>query len=79
MCDFSFSGRETLSRYGDLAKPILTDAQAAIESDIDGFIERTQDGFKLTAKGQPFVRNVCARFDAYLPREAGTRRHALSV
>jgi hypothetical protein len=33
----------------------------------------------MTERGRPFVRNVCARFDAYLPQAVEQRRHALAV
>jgi oxygen-independent coproporphyrinogen-3 oxidase len=79
MCDFTFSARDTWNRFGETARALLADAVAAMVNDVDGFIERTSDGFKLTERGRPFVRNICAQFDAYLPREAGSRRHALSV
>ena len=32
----------------------------------DGIVERTEEGLTVTDAGQPFVRVVAARFDAYL-------------
>jgi oxygen-independent coproporphyrinogen-3 oxidase len=32
----------------------------------DGIVVRTEDGLTVTDAGQPFVRVVAARFDAYL-------------
>lgn len=79
MCDFSFSSEELLHRYGDTAQPVLSRADTAIATDRDGFVERTSEGFRLTERGRPFVRNICAQFDAYLTQEVASRRHALSV
>ena len=54
-------------------------AQALVAGDKDGLVESTDDGFKMTEAGRPLVRNICARFDAYLPQEIERRRHALAV
>jgi oxygen-independent coproporphyrinogen-3 oxidase len=79
MCDFAFSGRDLLRRFGGRAEPLIREAEAIVEEDEDGFVQRSGDGFNVTPRGRPFVRNICARFDAYLPREVSKRRHALSV
>lgn len=79
MCDFAFSSRELSRRFGSRAEPVLREAEAIIEDDRDGLVQRTSDGFRMTPRGRPFVRNICARFDAYLNPETAQRRHALSV
>lgn len=79
MCSATLSTEGLLRRHGAAALPVLAEAEATIASDADGFVERTGDGFRLTERGKPFVRNICARFDAYLNPEAAGRRHALSV
>jgi oxygen-independent coproporphyrinogen-3 oxidase len=79
MCDFTFSADELTHRYGDEALEIVQEAQAIATADADGLIRKTDDGFELTARGRPFVRSVCAQFDAYLPRAVEQRRHALGV
>lgn len=79
MCDFAFSAREVSRRFGQRAQPLLREAEAVIEDDRDGLVQRTSDGFRITARGRPFVRNVCARFDAYLDPNVARRGHALSV
>ncbi len=79
MCDFSFSADEVRRRFGDDALEIVQEAQAIAAADSDGLIRKTDDGFELTARGRPFVRNICAQFDAYLPRDVEQRRHALAV
>ncbi len=79
MCDFAFSSRELSRRFGGRAMPLIREAEAVIEDDTDGLVQRTSDGFRMTPRGRPFVRNICARFDAYLDPETSRRRHALSV
>lgn len=79
MCDFTFSGDAVTSRFGADALDLLREAEAIRADDPDGLIEPTADGFRLTQRGRPFVRNICARFDAYLDPEAGGGRHSLSV
>lgn len=77
MCDFEFSGTAVRQMFGDTASGVLQEADAIVSDDSDGFIEPTATGFRLTARGRPFVRNICARFDAYLNPVAG--KHSLSV
>jgi oxygen-independent coproporphyrinogen-3 oxidase len=36
-----------------------------------GLVERTASGFRITALGQLFVRNIAMRFDRYLPQQSG--------
>jgi oxygen-independent coproporphyrinogen-3 oxidase len=43
----------------------------------DGVIERRGEEIHVTELGRPFVRQVCAAFDAYLAPE--TRRHSIAV
>lgn len=66
MCDFEFNRKSVEAQFGDLAAPIAAEAEAVIETDRDGLVERTADGFKVTETGKPFVRAICACFDAYL-------------
>jgi oxygen-independent coproporphyrinogen-3 oxidase len=79
MCDFTFSAAALEARYGAQAKAVLSEAEAIAADDEDAFIERTREGFRLTETGRPFVRNICARFDAYLPADIAARRHAPAV
>jgi oxygen-independent coproporphyrinogen-3 oxidase len=76
MCDFAFSGRELRELFGDTSAPVIADAQRLLAADADGFLERTDEGFRVTRRGRPFVRSICASFDAYLD-EGG--RHAPGV
>jgi len=77
MCDLVFSGEELSRRHGVAADASLADAQALINSDTDGLIAPTQDGFRVTERGRPFLRAIAARFDAYLGRRNAT--HSLGV
>jgi oxygen-independent coproporphyrinogen-3 oxidase len=79
MCDFTFSAGDLRRRYGTAAQAVIDLAQDVWISDEDDFVEPTADGFRLTRQGRPFVRNICAKFDAYLVADMAERRHALSV
>ena len=45
--------------------------------EVEGLIVRTADGFQVPEEAAPYVRIVCARFDAWLA--ATTVRHAPAV
>ena len=79
MCTFSFSARNVADRFGYCPKALLDDAAAVIANDAEGFVGRTADGFRRSQRGQPFVRSMCAVFDAYLTSEIAHRRHAMAV
>jgi oxygen-independent coproporphyrinogen III oxidase len=53
------------------------DRSASDRIDHIGVIERTADGFRVTERGRPFIRSICACFDAYLDHT--TARHAAGV
>lgn len=77
MCRFEFSASELRQRFGAAAEAIISEANEVIDSDREGFIERTADGFCVTPLGRPFVRAVCACFDAHLGSKPA--QHALAV
>ena len=80
MCEFQFAWDEIESRFGkDAADEIRADAARIIAKDADHFVARNDSVFALSELGRTFVRNICARFDAYLTHEVHRRRHALSV
>ena len=79
MCDFDFSAQALRRRFGPAADPVIAEADAIVAEDVDGLVEATSDGFRVTPRGRPFVRNICAKFDAYLPRQIEQRRHALAI
>ncbi len=72
MCDFVFSRRALRERHGGLGAGVLEDARRMERFERDNLIESTDDGFRVTERGRPFVRAICAHFDAYLkPAAAG--------
>jgi oxygen-independent coproporphyrinogen-3 oxidase len=74
MCDLVFSGDDLRARFGAAAEPLIDDAGFVLDVDQDGLTEITPDGFRITERGRPFVRSICACFDAYLGE--GSARHA---
>lgn len=78
MCDFSFSASAVATRFDVDATAVLREARKIVADDTDGLVTPTADGFRLTSRGRPFVRNICARFDAYLNPEIAAK-HSLSV
>ncbi|HWV83621.1 MAG TPA: oxygen-independent coproporphyrinogen III oxidase [Hyphomicrobiaceae bacterium] len=68
MCELRFSAIEVREKCGASADDILRDADRVLEADENAdFVERTADGFVVTERGRPFLRSICAHFDAYLP------------
>ena len=66
MCDLDFSIDDVRAEFGSVADPLAETAEAVIEADVDGLVERTSAGFQVTERGRPFLRSICACFDAYL-------------
>ena len=77
MCDLIFSAADVRSRFGSAAGTVVDVAEALIEADRDGLIERTADGFIVTERGRPFIRSICACFDAYFDKASA--RHSVGV
>lgn len=77
MCDLTFSAADMRRKFGAAADAVVGEAEALIQADREGLIERTADGFIVTERGRPFIRSICACFDAYLGRT--TARHAAGV
>ncbi|MGE0053073.1 MAG: oxygen-independent coproporphyrinogen III oxidase [Hyphomicrobium sp.] len=77
MCGFNLSKRELRAQFGAAAEPVIADAELLIEADQDGLVKATDDGFEVTELGKPFVRTICAAFDAYLGQSKAQR--ALAV
>lgn len=77
MCDLALdwgSVERAFGYAGDLREESEQDL-ATFRS--DGLISFTDNGFAVTQAGRPFVRSICAAFDAYLG--AGRARHSLAV
>lgn len=72
MCDFEFSKSSLQSVFGDLAKPVIDKAEELVSADEEGLVVRTDDGFRVTELGQPFVRAIASCFDAYLGKGHST-------
>lgn len=77
MSDLNFSENCLRQNFGALAEPVIEDAQTLLAADQDGLLEKSQNGFHVTERGRPFLRAICACFDAYLP-EDGTQ-HSVGV
>lgn len=78
MCDFTFSEGDLCDRFGaPAAAPVIAEARLLVEQEQDGLVEATADGFRLSTRGKPFVRSICASFDAYLGQSHA--RHAAGV
>jgi oxygen-independent coproporphyrinogen-3 oxidase len=56
---------------------LVETAKDVVETDVDGLVEKTPDGFFVTDRGRPFIRSICAYFDAYLGE--GQARHSTGV
>lgn len=72
MCDFAFPADELRARFGEVAEPIIAEAEALCAADRDEMVAaRTRgEGFEVTDKGRIFVRSICAKFDAYLGKSS---------
>ena len=77
MCDLEFDGRQLEQEFGAHAKSVVGEARALIDGSEHGLIEPTDTGFRVTSRGRPFLRAICAHFDAYLG--TGTARHSIGV
>ena len=63
----------------DIAAPLREDAEALRQFAADGLVEWDGRRVTVTERGRPFVRNVAAVFDAYLPRAGAAPRHSAAV
>jgi oxygen-independent coproporphyrinogen-3 oxidase len=77
MCDLAFSADDLSQRYGEAANELNETAEHLIDEDRDGLVIRTPDGFRVTERGRPFLRSICACFDAHL--ETSHARHSMGV
>jgi len=77
MCDLAFPAEGLIENFGPDAETVLAEARAYCESETDGLIEKHGGTFTVTERGRPFVRNICATFDAHLARS--TAQHSAGV
>jgi len=77
MCTLRFSHVKLREKFGSHADRLIEVAHEVIADDTDGLIEPEADGFRVRDEARTFLRSICARFDAYLPRSVA--RHATGV
>ena len=77
MCDYEVDLAAVARAHGVSAAALAGADPALAEMVGDGLIVRAGSTVRVTALGRPFVRAVCAAFDAYL--DPGAVRHALAV
>ncbi len=79
MCNLAFPAGELRAQYPAQAEQLLAEAQALVTHDADGLVSADvgDAGFRVTEKGRPFVRSLCAAFDTYLGQ--GAARHASGI
>ncbi len=65
MCDLEFPLIELVQRFGGLAEPLIAQARRLVGSDADGLLQQRGESFRVTERGRPFLRSICACFDAY--------------
>jgi oxygen-independent coproporphyrinogen-3 oxidase len=70
MCAFELSRQQLEEIYGnearDVIDTVMLEADEVVNSDTEGLVKATADGFRLTPRGEPFVRSIAACFDTYL-------------
>jgi oxygen-independent coproporphyrinogen-3 oxidase len=74
MCEFRLSRAEVRDRYGAPAENVLNDIDAVIAADDSGLLAQEGETVRLTERGRPFVRSVCAALDPFF--STGTARHS---
>lgn len=77
MCDLTFSASALREKFGDAAADVIDEAVILAESDQDGLVIATGDGFDVTERGRAFIRTICSCFDSYLA--SGAARHSAGV
>lgn len=75
MCSNRLDYREFSDSHGiEFASYFEAELQTLTEFASDGLIEMDADGFKVTALGRFFVRNIAATFDAHRKQQTGFSR-----
>ena len=77
MCDLALSSKALGARFGRAGEQLLDGSMDLSGFERDGLIARGDDGFRVTAAGRPFIRAICAEFDAYFKRSP--QRHSVAV
>ncbi|MDQ8700658.1 oxygen-independent coproporphyrinogen III oxidase [Hyphomicrobium sp. LHD-15] len=79
MCGFAVSWRDLADQFGSSVERVRQEAEDCARGDEDAFVDISEEGIRITDRGKPFVRTICAVFDPYLSREVARRRHAIAV
>ncbi len=80
MCDLSVDLTEVCGRHDAHPGLLQEDLLRLCPLEADGLVVRRDGRIAVTPRGRPFVRTICAAFDAYLHRgEAAPRRHSAGV
>jgi len=77
MCRLTLRRKSLRQRFGSRVETVIEEAEKLAQSDEDGLFMRTVDGYEITERGRPFIRAICANFDAYLGNTNAT--HAAGV
>ncbi len=77
MCFLRVDLAEVCRAHGQEAGTFADEMEALLPLQADGLVRVTGSKLKVTAKGRPFLRRVCAVFDRYL--EPAETRHAQVV
>jgi oxygen-independent coproporphyrinogen III oxidase len=77
MCDFAFSRREAVERFGDAAEIIIAEARDLTDCAEGLLIMDGGDMFVVSPERRPLVRTIAAKFDGYLAK--GGARHSAAV
>lgn len=77
MCNLRFPATELKELYGKTANHLLAEARDFLAIEGDGLVEADGDGFVVTERGRPFLRTICACFDAHLG--TGAAQHSAGV
>ena len=77
MCGEAFPSAELKKEYAEFADELMDEARAQLQADQDGLVEMTPEGIRITERGRPFARTICAKFDAYLGKSAA--QHSTGV
>ena len=76
MCDFAFSAKEALSRFGADANNVLAEA-ALMAQETEPLLVRIGERYVIPDAQRPLVRVAAARFDRYFA--TGTARHSAAI
>ena len=77
MCDFRVSGADIRRKFGVDGDALIADAERLAADDSDGLVFFEEGTIRVTERGRPFVRAICAALDPYFA--AGNARHSIAV